>query len=101
MLVQATIAAAILTLRSCLLITNGNTFRLDIVTVTSILLCSSYIAMLVAQFSPSFKEIAFGGLLVALVGSFSFSQNFVVDEFVDLNLPQLPDISPQNQVFNL
>ena len=38
-------------------------------------------ARLVAPNSPSPKEAAFAGLLVAIAGFFSFSQNLVVDGF--------------------
>ena len=41
----------------------------------------SYVARLVAPNSPSPKEAAFAGLLVAIAGFFSFSQNLVVDGF--------------------
>mmetsp|Transcript_34129 Transcript_34129/g.34329 ORF Transcript_34129/g.34329 Transcript_34129/m.34329 type:complete len:211 (-) Transcript_34129:40-672(-) len=99
--VPTTVAATILILRSGLLITSGNAdsiaLGLEIATATSVLLGASYVARLVAPFSPSSKEIAFGGLLVALAGFFSFSQNLVVDGFIDVNIPQLPNIFPENQ----
>ena len=41
----------------------------------------SYVARLLAPYSPSAKEAAFAGLLIAVAGFFSFSQNLVVDGF--------------------
>lgn len=70
---------------------------LEIATGVSVFLGVSYVARLLAPFSPSAKEIAFGGLLVAVAGFFSFSQNLVVDGFINLpDLPQLPNIFPEN-----
>lgn len=72
---------------------------LEIATGVSVFLGASYVARLVAPYSPSPKEIAFLGLLVAFAGFFSFSQNLVVDGFVTLpsiplpSLPSLPSIS--------
>jgi hypothetical protein len=81
------------------MITSGYTSQvatgLGIATVVSILLGVSYVARMLAPFSPSPKEIAFLGLLVAIAGFFSFSQNLVVDGFVTLPsipLPTLPSI---------
>jgi hypothetical protein len=52
---------------------------------------ASYVARLLAPYSPSAKEAAFAGLLIAIAGFFSFSQNLVVDGFVTLpTLPSLP-----------
>ena len=68
---------------------------LEIATATSILMGASYVARMVAPYSPSPKEIAFLGLLVAAAGFFSFSQNLIVDGFVTLPsipLPSLPSI---------
>ena len=42
---------------------------------------TSYVARLLAPYSPSAKEAAFAGLLIAVAGFFSFSQNLVVDGF--------------------
>ena len=66
-----------------------------IATGVSVGLGASYGFRLLAPFSPSPKEIAFLGLLVAVAGFFSFSQNLVVDGFVTLPsipLPSLPSI---------
>jgi hypothetical protein len=68
---------------------------LEIATGLSVLMGGSYVARMVAPFSPSPKEIAFLGLLVALAGFFSFGQNLVVNGFVTLPsipLPSLPSI---------
>jgi hypothetical protein len=66
-------------------------YGLEIATVTSLLLGASYIARLVAPYSPTAKEAAFVGLLIAIAGFFSFAQNLVVDGFITLpNLPSLP-----------
>jgi hypothetical protein len=50
---------------------------------------------LTAPYSPSPKEAAAFGLLVAVAGFFSFSQNLVVDGF--LTLPSIPSIIPMPQ----
>ena len=67
------------------MITSGNAdsvaLGLEISTLISFLLGSSYVARMVAPYSPSPKEAAFAGLLVAIAGFFSFSQNLVVDGF--------------------
>ena len=69
------------------MITSGNAdsvaLGLEIATGVSFLLGSSYVARMVAPYSPSPKEAAFGGLLVAIAGFFSFSQNLVVDGFCE------------------
>jgi hypothetical protein len=68
-----------------------------IATAASVGLGISYAVRLLAPFSPSPKESAALGLLVALAGFFSFSQNLVVDGFVTLpslpSLPSLPEIN--------
>jgi len=70
-------------------------FGLEIATATSFLMGASYVARLIAPYSPSPKEITFLGLLVALAGFFSFSQNLVVDGFITLpTLPSIPLPSP-------
>ena len=102
-LVPATVSAVILAALSGPMITSGNADSvatgLEIATFVSIGLGLSYLARLLASYSPSPKEIAFGGLLVAIAGFFSFSQNLVVDGFVTLpsiplpSLPSLPSIS--------
>ena len=51
---------------------------------------ASYAGRLLSPRSPSPKELAFAGLLVAVAGFCSFSQNLVVDGFV--TLPSLPGI---------
>mmetsp|Transcript_8969 Transcript_8969/g.10401 ORF Transcript_8969/g.10401 Transcript_8969/m.10401 type:complete len:215 (+) Transcript_8969:215-859(+) len=99
-LVPAIIAAAVLFAVSGPMVTNSSDpaaikLGLEIATGVSVFLGASYVARLLAPFSPSAKEIAFGGLLVAVAGFFSFSQNLVVDEFVTLPsipLPSLPTI---------
>ena len=67
------------------MITSGNAdsaaLGLEIATGVSILLGVSYVARMAAPYSPSPKEAAFAGLLVAIAGFFSFSQNLVVDGF--------------------
>jgi hypothetical protein len=68
---------------------------LEIATAVSVGLGASYVARMIAPYSPSPKEIAFLGLLVAIAGFFSFSQNLVVGGFVTLPsipLPTLPSI---------
>lgn len=101
-LIPATIAAVILVAVSGPLVTNASDpesikLGLEISTGVSIGLGASYLARLFAPYSPSAKEIAFGGLLVAIAGFFSFSQNLVVDGFIQLpSLPQLPSIFPEN-----
>jgi hypothetical protein len=81
------------------MVTSGDpasvTLGLEIATFVSLGLGASYVARLLAPYSPSAKEIAFGGLLVAVAGFFSFSQNLLVDGFVTLPsipLPSLPHI---------
>jgi hypothetical protein len=97
-LVPAAVAALILVVASGPMITSGDLGSvgtgLGIATGVSMALGASYVARLVAPNSPSAKEIAALGLLVALAGFFSFSQNLVVDGFVtlpDIPLPHLPD----------
>ncbi len=103
-LAPATLAAIILVAVSGPMVTNSADVEsiklgLEIATGVSIMLGASYVARLLAPYSPSAKEIAFGGLLVAIAGFFSFSQNLVVDEFVQLPsipLPDLGSIFPEN-----
>jgi len=99
-LVPAFIAAAVLGLVSGPMVTSGNaesvSLGLWIATGVSVGLGLSYVARIVAPFSPSPKEIAALGLLVSVAGFFSFSQNLVVDGFVTLPsipLPSLPEIN--------
>eukprot|EP00571_Detonula_confervacea_P010398 CAMPEP_0172302864 /NCGR_PEP_ID=MMETSP1058-20130122/4511_1 /TAXON_ID=83371 /ORGANISM="Detonula confervacea, Strain CCMP 353" /LENGTH=208 /DNA_ID=CAMNT_0013013507 /DNA_START=33 /DNA_END=659 /DNA_ORIENTATION=- len=94
-LAPASIAAVILVAVSGPMITSGDAdsaaLGLKIATGISALLGASYVARLAAPSSPSPKEAAFLGLLVALAGFFSFSQNLIVDGFVTLpNLPSIP-----------
>ena len=94
-LVPAAIAAVVLVAVSGPMVTSGDAGSvatgLWIATAVSGGLGISYIARLLAPFSPSSKEIAALGLLVAIAGFFSFSQNLVVDGFVSLpSLPSLP-----------
>jgi hypothetical protein len=98
-LVPAGVAALVLGLVSGPMITSGDASQvglgLGIATAVSIGLGASYVARLIAPFSPSPKEVAFLGLLVAIAGFFSFSQNLVVDGFVTLPsvpIPTLPSI---------
>jgi hypothetical protein len=98
-LVPAAVAAAILAAVSGPMITSGDEasvgMGLWIATAVSLGLGASYVARLLAPFSPSPKEIAALGLLVAIAGFFSFSQNLIVDGFLALpriNLPSLPHV---------
>lgn len=95
-LVPAAVAAVVLAVVSGPMITSGDAASVStglfIATGVSVGLGLSYVARLVAPYSPSPKEIAFLGLLVAVAGFFSFSQNLVVDGFVTLPSIPLPDI---------
>lgn len=98
-LVPAAISAVILGAVSGPMIYGGSADSigtgLEIATAVSVLLGLSYVARLVAPYSPSAKEIAFGGLLISVAGFFSFSQNLLVDGFITLPsipLPTLPSI---------
>lgn len=95
-LVPAAIAALVLGVVSGPMITSGGVSAVStglfIATGVSVGLGASYVARLAAPFSPSSKEIAALGLLVAIAGFFSFSQNLVVDGFVTLPSIPLPDI---------
>jgi len=94
-LVPAGIAAAILVAVSGPMVTSGNLddvgTGLFIATGVSVLMGVVYLARCLAPFSPSPKEIPALGVLVALAGFFSFSQNLVVDGFV--TLPTLPSVT--------
>ena len=102
-LVPAALAAVILSVVSGPMITSGDVNTVGtglwIATGVSVGLGASYIARLIAPFSPSPKEIAALGLLVSVAGFFSFSQNLVVDGFVTLpslptvELPSLPELN--------
>jgi hypothetical protein len=99
-LIPAGIAAAVLVLVSGPMITSGDVDSIGtglwIATATSTALGVSYLARMIAPYSPSPKEIAGLGLLVAIAGFFSFAQNLLVDGFVILpSLPtiDLPDLS--------
>lgn len=96
-LVPAAIAAIVLVALSGPMITSGEASSVGtglwIATGVSVGLGASYVARLLAPFSPSPKEIAALGLLVAVAGFFSFSQNLVVDGFVALpSVPSLPSV---------
>jgi hypothetical protein len=93
--IPAVIAAGVLGAVSGPMITSGDVntvgLGLEIATGVSVLLGASYLARLLAPFSPSPKEITFLGLLFAIAGFISFSQNLIVDGFVTLpNLPSIP-----------
>lgn len=101
-LLPAIIAAAALSVVSGPMITSGDagsvSTGLFIATGVSVAMGACYAARMSAPYSPSPKEIPALGLLVAVAGFFSFSQNLVVDGFVTLpslptiNLPSLPTI---------
>jgi hypothetical protein len=93
-LVPAGLAALVLVLVSGPMLTSGNIdairMGLWIATATSTGLGVSYLARLLTPYSPSPKEIAALGLLVAMAGFWSFSQNLFVNGFIVL--PQFPDL---------
>ena len=93
-LLPAAIAATILVVVSGPMISSGDIASVGtglwIATAVSTGLGVSYIARLLASFSPSPKEIAALGLLFSVAGFFSFTQNLLVDGFV--SLPSLPSI---------
>lgn len=96
-LIPAGLAAIILGVVSGPAITSGDVsqvqFGLWVATATSVALGVSYVARLAATFSPSPKEAAGLGLLIAFAGFWSFSQNLIVDGFVELpSLPTLPTL---------
>ena len=96
-LVPAAIAAAILVLVSGPMVTSGDLSQvgtgLFVADAVSVVMGLIYLARVLAPFSESPKEIPALGLLVALAGFFSFSENLVVDGYVTLpQLPQLPSI---------
>ncbi len=101
--IPAAISAIILVAVSGPMVTNAADpaaigLGLEIATGVSVFLGLSYVARLLAPFSPSAKEIAFLGLLISIAGFFSFSQNLVVDGFINLpELPELPSILPKNE----
>jgi hypothetical protein len=97
--IPAGVASLMLVFVSGPMVTSGDASQvalgLEIATAVSVGLGASYIARMIAPYSPSPKEIAFLGLLVAIAGFFSFSQNLLVDGFVALPsipLPSLPSI---------
>lgn len=97
-LVPAIVAAIVLFAVSGPMVTNSSDpaaikLGLEIASGVSVGLGASYVARLLAPFSPSAKEIAFGGLLLAVAGFFSFSQNLLVDEFIQL--PDVPNPLPE------
>jgi hypothetical protein len=98
-LVPASIAAVILVAVSGPMVTSGSASSvatgLWIATGVSTAMGVVYLARCLASYSPSPKEIPALGVLVALAGFFSFSQNLLVDGFVTLPsipLPSLPSI---------
>jgi hypothetical protein len=98
--IPAGVAAVILVAVSGPMITSGDVGSLGtglfIATGLSLALGASYVARMVSPFSPSPKEIAFLGLMVAIAGFSLFSQNLIVGGFVTLPsipLPALPDPS--------
>jgi hypothetical protein len=98
--IPAGVAAVVLFAVSGPMITSGEVGSLGtglfIATGLSVALGASYVARMVSPFSPSPKEIAFLGLIVAIAGFSLFSQNLIVGGFVTLPsipLPALPDPS--------
>ncbi|EEC48231.1 predicted protein [Phaeodactylum tricornutum CCAP 1055/1] len=98
-LVPAAVAALVLGLVSGPMVTSGDAATVGtglwIATGVSLGLGASYVARMTAKYSPSPKEIAAFGLLVAVAGFFSFSQNLVVDGFVvlpSIPFPELPSL---------
>ena len=94
-IIPPAVAAVVLFAVSGPMVTSGDAgsvaLGLEIATIVSALLGANYVARMAAPYSESPKEIAFLGLLVAIAGFFSFSQNLVVDGFVQLpNLPSIP-----------
>jgi hypothetical protein len=94
-MVPAIVATAVLIGVSGPMVTSGNlesvAIGLWIATAVSVLMGVAYLARCLAPFSPSSKEIPALGIVVAVAGFFSFSQNLIVDGFV--TLPQLPSVS--------
>jgi hypothetical protein len=98
-LVPASVAAVVLCVVSGPMVTSGVpgsvSTGLLIATAVSVAMGGAYLARCLAPFSPSSKEIPAAGVLVAVAGFFSFSQNLVVDGFITLpsiDLPSLPTI---------
>lgn len=94
-LIPAGVAALVLGLIAGPLITSSDDVSsvatgLWIATATSVGLGASYVLRLLSPVSPTPKEAAALGLIVAFAGFFSFSQNLIVDGFV--TLPSLPSI---------
>ncbi len=91
-LVPASVAAVVLVAVSGPMVTSGNTASvatgLWIATFVSVAMGGAYLARCLASYSPSPKEIPALGVLVAVAGFFSFSQNLIVDGFVAL--PSIP-----------
>lgn len=95
-LAPAGVGALALVALSGPMITSGDTGSvatgLWIATGVSLAMGSAYLARCLASYSPSPKEIPALGVLVAVAGFFSFSQNLVVDGFVTLPSIPLPSI---------
>ena len=96
-LVPGIIAALVMFLVSGPAVTSGDFssvgFGLEVATVISLSMGASYVARMLAPYSPSPKEIAFLGVLVSLAGVASFGQNLIVDGFI--SLPSLPFELPE------
>eukprot|EP00531_Pseudo-nitzschia_arenysensis_P008254 CAMPEP_0116142764 /NCGR_PEP_ID=MMETSP0329-20121206/15082_1 /TAXON_ID=697910 /ORGANISM="Pseudo-nitzschia arenysensis, Strain B593" /LENGTH=240 /DNA_ID=CAMNT_0003638021 /DNA_START=52 /DNA_END=774 /DNA_ORIENTATION=- len=99
-LLPAIVAAGVLGVVSGPMVTSGDAASVStglfVATGVSVAMGLCYAARLSAPYSPSPKEIPALGLLVALAGFFSFSQNLVYDGFVKLPsipLPTLPSIN--------
>mmetsp|Transcript_21360 Transcript_21360/g.27600 ORF Transcript_21360/g.27600 Transcript_21360/m.27600 type:complete len:210 (+) Transcript_21360:105-734(+) len=98
--VPPAIAAVLLVAVAGPMITSGDAASvgtgLYVATAVSFGLGLSYVLRLVSPPSDTFvpKEVAFVGLLVALAGFFSFSQNLLVDGFLVLPDIDLPTILP-------
>ncbi|CAJ1956891.1 unnamed protein product [Cylindrotheca closterium] len=96
-LVPAAVAAAILAIVSGPMVTSGDVSQvgtgLFVADAVSIIMGLIYVARCLAPFSASPKEIPALGILVALAGFVTFSENLIVDGYVILpQLPQLPSI---------
>ena len=72
-------------------------FGLEVACVVSLAMGASYIARMLAPYSPAPKEVAFLGLLISIAGFASFGQNLIIDGFITLpslpfDLPELPHV---------
>ena len=99
-LIPAIIASVLLVLVSGPMITSAGDsvgLGLEISTATAVFLSVSYVARLLAPYSPSAKEKVFLGLLFSIAGFFSFSQNLIVDGFISVPTVELPNLFPKNE----